>query len=230
MKRKISYIISSLLIAGSIIIPSVAVAHAEDTTSGSSGSGSTTTTTSTDDTTKVETENHTMEDRITKFKTDFKVKLATAEAARIKLKCVGAQGVVGTLNTKFGNSITVRTQAYTELQKNLDKLVTRLKAKNVDTTTLESQITELKAKITTYTTDLTAYKQALTDLKAVDCKTDPDGFQAALLAARSAHDKLVTDVTAIRTYLTGTIKPTLQTIKQQLAAKDSSSSSNEGSN
>jgi hypothetical protein len=231
MKRKLSYLITTLFLGATILTPAVAMAeHGSDSTSSHEATATTTSTdssgsgSSSDDTTKVETETHDMPGRITKLKTQFKVKLGAAEAAHIKLKCVGAQGVVGKLHTKFGNSVTVRTQAYTELQKNLDKLVTKLKAKDVDTTTLEQQITELKAKITTYTTDLTAYKTALSDLKSVDCKTDPDAFQAALLAARTAHDKLVTDVLAVRTYLVGTIKPTLKTIKTQLEAKESKDS------
>lgn len=183
--------------------------------SGSSSSGS-------DDVTKTETDTTNRGDRLAKFALTFKVALNSSEKEHIMLKCVGSQGVVGKLNTKFGNSVTRRTQAYTELTKNLDNLVTKLQAKSVDTTTLESEITTLKSKIATYSTDLTAYKQALGDLKAVDCKADPTGFQAALEAARSAHDKLVTDVTDIKTYLKATIKPTLVTIRTQLESSDSS--------
>lgn len=214
----------SLLVGASLVFPAAVLAESG---SDSNSGPSTTTSSSSDDTddnsndiTETETETHDMTERIDKFKASFKVRLGLAEAANIKAKCVAAQGVVGKIHTRFGNSVTKRTQAYTELQKNLDKLVEKLKAKNVDTASLEQQITELKSKITTYSTNLAAYKQALSDLKEINCKTDPTGFQAALLAARSARNTLVTDVLAIRTYLVDTIKPTLKTIKTQLEGKE----------
>ncbi|MGH7249826.1 MAG: hypothetical protein ACREGC_02530, partial [Minisyncoccia bacterium] len=142
---------------------------------------------------------------------------------------VAAQTKIGVLQTRFGNSVVTRTKAYDNLESRLDKLTTNLKAKSVDTTTLEQQITELKSKITTYNTDLTAYKQSLSDLKAVDCKTDPDGFQAALQAARSAHDTLVNDALAVRTYLVDTIRPTLESIAKSLEST-STNNSTSGSN
>ncbi len=229
MKRKLSYLISAFLITGSLVFaPTIVAAHgADDTTTSGSTSNSTSASDTTDDSTKtaqVEKETHDIKERIAKFKANFKVKLTAFQAAALKQKCVGAQGFVGKLHTKFGNSVTVRTQAYDSLTKNLDKLVTKLKAKNIDTATLETQIKELNTLISTYNTDLTAYKQSLSDLKDVDCKTDPDGFQAALLAARTAHDTLVKDVVAIRHYLISTIKPTLQSIKMQLDGGQSDTS------
>ena len=88
---------------------------------------------------------------------------------------------VGSFGWKLGKEFLVSVELAPPKGVNPAKLLVgaeMLKAKGVDTTTLESQITELKAKITTYSTDLAAYKQSLTDLKAVDCKTDPDAFQA----------------------------------------------------
>jgi len=228
MKRRLSYIFSTLVIAGAMILPTAALAQATEGSSGSTAPSQPSTGTTSDssgDTTHIETENHTMEDRINKFKTNFKINLTADEMSRIKLKCVGAQTIVGDLHTKFGDKITPRTKAYTELQTRLNNLVTKLKAKSVDTTTLEAEITTLNTKIATFNTDLTAYKQALSDLKDVNCKTDPTGFQAALQAARSAHNTLVSDALAIRTYLVNTIKPTLQDIKKQLDAKASSTTS-----
>lgn len=229
MKRKLSYLLSALVIASSFALPVTVMAHGNEdhTTSSSSSSQS-----NEDDTAHTENETKDRAERLKKFKASFKVKLNAFETAVIKQKCVAAQDIVGKLNTKFGNSVTVRTKAYDNLSKRLDKLVTKLEAKDIDTTTIEQQVKELKTRIATYNTDLTAYKQSLSDLKDVGCKADPDAFQAALLAARSARQTLGKDVFAIRSYLVSTIKPTLQIIKQQLESKadSSSSNSNSGSN
>ncbi len=217
MKYRLRYIlgaglVASVLVAGPLVL-------AEDGSTGGS-----------DDTTTVEMETHNRGDRLTKFKTQFKISLTTREEASLKLHCVAAQGLVSKLNTRFGNSVTRRSQAYSELSKNLAKLLTKLKAKGVDTTTLEQQITTLNTKIATYTTDLAAYKQALADLKDVDCKADPAGFQAALEAARAAHETLVTDAVGIKTYVLGTIKPTLVTIRTQLEQESTNNSTTGGTN
>ncbi len=243
MKYRLRYLVSGLLITTTLVATPVALAESNsnsssntsnsstsvssDSSSSSSSSTTTVTSTNNDDTIKIETEHHTMADRLALLKAKFKIQLTVAQTTRLKLRCVAAQGVIAQLNTRFGNSVAVRTSAYTELQSRLSKLVITLKTHNVDTATLESQITSLNTKVTSYNTDLAAYKQTLSDLKAVDCKADPTGFQSALQAARAAHDKLVTDVTDIRTYLKDTIKVTLQSILKTL---ESSSTTNTTTN
>lgn len=210
------------LIGAGLIISVLSItpfALAQENSSGDSGNSN--------DTSETEQEAKDRDDRIEKFKTKFKVNLSATLKLHIKAKCVGSQGVVGKLHTRFGNSITVRTQAYTELSKNLDKLVTKLQAKGVDTTQLETDITTLKSKIATYTNDLAAYKQTLVDLKSVDCKSDPDAFQAALEAARAAHQTLLDDVVGIKTYLKDTIKPALETIRSSLEKEESNNTEGE---
>lgn len=222
MKHRISYIVSTLLVGG-VLVAAPAVALAETSTStttstsgSTSASDTSTTTPTTNNTTDVETKDKNLSDRLAAFETKFQVKLTLAEANSLKLHCVAAQGAVGQLNARFGVNVKIRSKAYAAIQARLTKLIADLKAKNISTTTLEQEQTALNTKIATFNTDLTAYQQSLADLKAEDCKTDPTGFQAALTAARSAHDTLVSDATAISTYVTGTIKPTLQTLLQTL--------------
>jgi hypothetical protein len=88
----------------------------------------------------------------------------------------------------------------------------------------------LQAKITVFNTDLTTYKQALSDLKLVDCATDPAAFQAALLTARASHDTLVKDSGDIKTYVQGTVKPTLTAIKTTLEASEKTTKTSGGTN
>lgn len=240
MKQKITYIFALIAFVIALVAPAAAVtAHNEDATSNTSGNSSSESekeSTEAHDTREVNKEFRTRDGRIGEFKKRFKVNLSLSEIERIKLKCVGAQSVVGNLHSKFGSKAKPRTEAYANLQSRLDNLVVVLKAKNVDTTTLEQQITELKARIATFNNDLTVYKEAIADLKDVACKSDPTGFQAALLAARTAHDTLLKDIKSIRSYIVETLKPTLQTIKQQMEGKkeenedDNSNNSTEGSN
>lgn len=219
MKYRLRYLLASILTVGSLVATPVTVlAHEGDVQS-----ESTTNTSTSDSTATTEAKKKEMTDRINKFKEQFKIKQTEAQKTVLKAKCTSAQGVVKKHHEKFGNSVTKRTNAYKNLHDRLDKLVTKLKEKGVDTTTLEQQVTVLNTMLDNYNTDLTAYKQTLSDLKDVDCKTDPDAFKAALEAARAAHSKLVTDVTEIRAYLKDTIKSTLQAIKDSLENTESNS-------
>ncbi len=218
MKYSLRYLAGATIIAGSLVATPLVMAETSSNTS--------------TDTTTTETEAETQarHDRIEKFKSDLKINLTLTQKLRLKTRCKPAQSVVAKVRNKFGNSITTRTEAYTELSKNLDKLITRLKAASVDTSTLEQEKTTLDTKIATYKTDLDTYKQALSDLKLVDCLADPTGFQAALETARTDHDTLVTDVVGIKTYVKDTIKATLMTIRTQLESSSSTDNSTGGTN
>ncbi len=158
--------------------------------------------------------------RIEALKKKLRITLKESEKTRLKARCLPAQALVKKVHTRFGNKVVTRTQAYSELSKVLDKLVEKLKAKEANTTTLESYIAVLKTKIAVYETDLADYKQKLSDLKDMDCKADPEAFKAALEAARTARDKLIQDITAVRTYVKETIKLELLTIRKSLETQD----------
>jgi hypothetical protein len=67
---------------------------------------------------------------------------------------------------------------------------------------------------------LATYTQTISDLGSMDCVTDPLGFKATLESARTQRDLVAKDAAAIRSYLTDTIKPTLQEIRTSLDAAD----------
>ncbi|HSX46953.1 MAG TPA: hypothetical protein VLF87_03130 [Patescibacteria group bacterium] len=161
-------------------------------------------------------------DRLAARKAELKTKLTTLEKTKITTKCVAAQGLISSVKGRVKGIETSRGEVYKNMVDRLTDLSGKLKAKNVDTTALDADIATLQGKITTFNTDLATYKQAVTDLSAMDCKSDPDGFKASLDAARSALTKVSQDALAIRSYVNDTIKPLLKTIRDQLAKTESS--------
>ncbi len=157
--------------------------------------------------------------RIKALKETLKVKLATAEKKKIQDKCQGAQGKTSSVIGRFKGIETSRGEVHKNLLNRLNELVTKLKAKSVDTTELEAAITVLNTKIETFSTDLATYKQSVADLKAIDCKTNPDDFKTALMAARTNLEKVRTDAKDIHTYLKETIKPILKELRDVLEPK-----------
>lgn len=154
--------------------------------------------------------------RVKKLKEVQKTKLASAEKKKIQGKCQASQGKMSSITGRFKGIETSRTQVHDNLVTRLNSLNEKLKAKGVVTVELEAGIAVLNTKIATFNTDLAAYKQSVTDLKALDCKTDPEGFKATLTTARTNLETVRADAKAVHTYLNETIKPLLKTLRDKV--------------
>ncbi len=188
---------------------------------GETGTGDTSTTQATESETEApetEVQKTERDARINKLKEAQKTKLSYAEKKKIQAKCKAAQGKTSSVTGRFKGIETSRTQVHQNLVNRLVSLNEKLKAKGVNTTELEADIAVLNTKITTFNTDLAAYKQSVTDLKALDCKTDPEGFKAALTTARTNLEAVRADAKAVHTYLKETIKPLLKTLRDKIEA------------
>lgn len=161
----------------------------------------------------------TLQTRVEAYKAKLSQAPSQAELNRLKLRCSVAQTVFKNLQTRVGTVQEKRVAAYDGVNKNLTDLDMALKAKSIDTAKLDSQIKELETKMTAFKDDMKSYKQAVEDSAAVDCAADPLALRASLEVARADHQRLVTNVADIRTYVNNTIKPTLGQIKTDLQAQ-----------
>jgi chromosome segregation ATPase len=159
-----------------------------------------------------------LQERINKRKADLKIRLTAVEKTRLQNKCQASQGHVSSVKGRIKGIETSRAQVYSNMTDRLSDLSEKLKNKGADTAALDAAITELKKKIETFNTDLAVYKQAVSDLADMDCKTDPDGFKASLQASRTAQETASKDAKDVRTYVNDTIKPLLKTIRTALEA------------
>lgn len=169
-----------------------------------------------------------LQERLTKRKAELKVRLTNAEKQRLQARCKNANGPISSLSGRIKGIETSRTQVYENLVDRLTKLSTKLQDRNLDTTEFDAEIAELQEKITTFQTDLTAYKEAVSDLGSMDCAADVEAFKASLEAARSAREKLKMDVVGIKAYVNDTIKPTLKSIRDQIASQDGTDTEESG--
>lgn len=156
------------------------------------------------------------ETRVKKLKEVQKIRLSTTEKKKIQEKCQASQGKVSSVGSRLKGVETSRGEVHKNILNRLNTAVAKLKEKGVDTTQLEADITTLSGKIDTFNTDLASYKQSVSDLKALDCKTDPEGFKAALQTARANLEKVRTDADAVHAYLKDTLRPLLTSLKKQL--------------
>lgn len=229
--KKYTHILSATLVLGVLVLSPLALAHAESTSQGSQGVDDNTTSNSAsnDDTKKDPTADlQKIKERVEKHKAELKIKLTAVQEARLKARCIGGQGIVKMGEDRLKANFPKRVKAYNELQDHLAKLIEKLKAKGIDTSTLAQQKTVLEGKISSFNTKLSDYQQALGDLRAMDCRTDPAGFKAALEAARTKRETAVQAAQDIKSYVQTTIKATLTAIRQQLETNNSSTNSTSG--
>lgn len=157
----------------------------------------------------------TLQERITQRKDTLNVKLAAAEQRRLKLRCKQAQVSVTKLNARLESNLPKRDQAYTKLQERLEKFITNMDASaGTDTTALKQHQAALETKVATYKTNIAAYKQALGDVTAIDCLQETAGFKASLEEARQLRTALRSEATAIRTFITDTVRPAIKQVRQ----------------
>lgn len=237
MLKKIQYIFGLVVMAAALTAAPVVFA---ETSNGSTGDGgSTQPNTSTNDDKDInqpltEAQKTELQTRLTKQKTDLKIKLTDVETKKLKLKCQPAQAVVKNVEARVHDNAPTRTKAYQDITDKLNGIIAKLQSKEIDVTELKAEMTVLQGKITTFNTDLAAAKQAMNDVRNVDCISDPAAFEAALQTARTARDKVVKDASDIKAYITSTIKPSLEKIRGQLEAQEKNanngSQQHEGSN
>jgi len=213
MKSRITMIFSaSLLVPLFVVAPVLAV---DSTTNTSTQTEQSTTAAATDQ------KKQELTDRLKKRKDALNIKLTLVQEKRIQTRCKNAQGVVSKLQGRITGLETSRAQVYKNLVDRLTDLQTKLDQKGANTAELKTEITELQTKIATFSTDLTAYKQSVSDLAAMDCVTDPTGFKASLEESRTGLKKVHDDGLAIRAYVNDTIKPTLKKIRAELNGEQS---------
>lgn len=155
--------------------------------------------------------------RLDERKAAFKTRIDTAKQARIKNRCKSSQGKLSSIGGRIKGFETSRTQVHANLVDRLTKLNDRLKNANVETGSLETEITQLNVLIESFKSNLRTYELSVSDLAAMDCSADPVSFQASLEAARNNRTTAAESAKAVRTYLTETIKPTIKELKAQFA-------------
>ncbi len=146
-------------------------------------------------------------------KADLQIKIDTAKADRIANKCQNAQDRIQNAINHVDEVKANRVEKYDLVMAKLGNVIDRLKAANVDTTTLESQVADLDAKIQTFVDNVDAYRLALNDAASIDCVTDPEGFVLALEDARALKTSLRQEGDSIKQFIKDNIVVTLQSIK-----------------
>ena len=157
-----------------------------------------------------------LKERLAKNKEAAKTNATKAQQTRIKARCKSAQGKITSVNANIKTFRTARIEVYNNVIARLNELNTKLKSAGADTVELDKQIIELQALVNSFQVNVTELNQAAADLANMDCAADPSGFKAALEVMRTERKSVSDESAAIRAYITDTIKPSLQLIRQSI--------------
>lgn len=161
----------------------------------------------------------TLQERTKKRTTDTATKLTAAQMAVIKSRCSSVKGVIASVQAKTSAFKTARGNRYQKVYDHLAELGPKLKAAGIDTATYDTQIIELKVHLDDFNKAVDAYKVTVDDLKTMDCSTDPQGFVATVKTGVEQRMTVIEKSQAFRSHIKKNIKPTLVTIRKELATK-----------
>jgi len=145
----------------------------------------------------------TLSQRLLQRRSVLKIQLSPAEKSSLVSKCVLSQSALTDVRTKDRKAAAIRLQSYSDLSKKLSFLVDNLSAQGVDASQLLTGQNKFVGAINTYLKDAEAYKTAVDDAIVMDCKSDPEGFRASVNEARQLRATLSTDVSSVKTNLSG---------------------------
>ena len=181
----------------------------------------------TTETTAVEDKSTGREERLESYKAKASAKLAEAQAKRITTRCKAAQIKISTYRKTATVVIENRTNVYLGIADKLDTLLAKMQSAELNTVTLETARDDMRADLVILKDSFENYDTALADLEAMDCASDPDSFNAALVEARNLQTSLKTQVQEFRQFASEQIKLILQDLRQQLDNKTEQTQTNQ---
>ena len=222
MTKTIRFVLGIVLIVPLLLSAPLAVLAATPTPSSTSAQQQQDTANAAANTQQAANIKKTLAQRVAAIKATYKSVVTAQQAANIKSKCATAQTAVSSVSNKLSDNIALRADVYNSLLSNLDSTIAKLKNASVPSTDLTAERNLLNSKIAGFSIDAASYKLSLSDLRSLDCASDPVAFQAVLEAARGHLTVISADATGIRQYVTDTIEPTLKLTSQGLSSAKTS--------
>jgi DNA repair exonuclease SbcCD ATPase subunit len=140
----------------------------------------------------------TLAQRLTQRKSKLKTQLTSIQSQNIVKKCSAAQTSLQAIKLKDQAKANARIKTYTDLATQLSTIINRLEKQKINVDGLKATQTKFNDAINQYLTDNAAYKTALDDAIAINCGTDPVGFETTLISTRQLRTQLSKDSAQIK--------------------------------
>lgn len=119
--------------------------------------------------------------------------------------------------TKFNEVQSAHDARFTQVTSKLQDISAKLKARGVDTGTLDSQIATLDQKRSKLESDKTAFISKLEESKGLTCGASQGQFKAKVAEAKVLQKAVVADVKDIHDFIK-TIRDTIKGMRTQVAS------------
>lgn len=148
--------------------------------------------------------------RLEKRTANQKIRLNNAEAARVSARCGAAQQKLAETAKKFSENDKPLRAKYEAYIARLGKIGQKAEARGIDTTEFKTNVAAFTRQHEVMVGAINEFNLSMSDVRSVDCKTDPTAFKSTLEAARAE----LNTVKAARAELAKIAKgPLLESIK-----------------
>jgi hypothetical protein len=129
--------------------------------------------------------------RLQKAVSDNGVVLEETAKTTLVAKCATAQLYLKEIQNDTPSQIQLRTNTYSEIQKELQAIKIRMKRQGADASETDLLTGKLQQALDKFNAQAVIYQQSLDDLIKVNCQENPEYFQAGLIVMRAQRAKLL---------------------------------------
>jgi hypothetical protein len=138
-----------------------------------------------------------LSDRVATRKNSLNLQLSAAQSQKITKNCVAAQSILKNI-AKDKTALDNRQEVYADLSTRVTTTLRLLQLQKVDIEDLKNIQTQFDRTINQYIADASTYQESVNDAIAIDCLSDPVGFDATLVSARQLRVRLTDDTSKIK--------------------------------
>ncbi|HEX5456469.1 MAG TPA: hypothetical protein VFW77_03835 [Candidatus Saccharimonadales bacterium] len=151
----------------------------------------------------------TLNQRIAQRKQERGTRLDKTNRLRIQSTCTGTQGVFRSLSDSYSSMTDNRDKVYGTIDAKLWIIVGSLKLVNKDTFKLEQQKLAYDKLVQKFDNQAGQFKQTVSDITAMNCQADPNGFMALIETSRLYNAQIRQSFKDIRNQVVNTLSPTI---------------------
>jgi hypothetical protein len=151
----------------------------------------------------------TLNQRIAQRKLERGTRLDTTNIQRIQSTCTGTQGIFRGYSENYSSMTANRDKVYGSIDAKLWIVIGSLKLVNEDTFKLEQQRLAFAKMVQKFDNQAAQFKQTVSDITAMNCQADPNGFVALVETSRLYNAQVRQSFKDIRNQVVNSLNPTI---------------------
>lgn len=151
----------------------------------------------------------TLSQRISQRKGERKISLDKVNTIRVQSQCTRSQGVLRALSNDYTDMADARDKVYWGIDAKLWIIIGSLKLIGKDTFKLEQQKLAYDKQVRKFDNAAAQFKQTVSDITAMNCQADPNGFMSLIETARLYNAEIRQSFKDIKNQLVNNVSPVI---------------------